>query len=240
MSAITTLILTMSVLMVLAVGGASTNAENSSEASDMPPSRIAINHNETMLGGSMAIGQAYTVADLFADIQALLVSKRISAGCDEWMCGSNHNETMLGGSLAIGQAYTLSDWLASIGAFFGRPTSGGCDEWGCGMNHNETMLGGSLAIGQAYSVTDSVSDLLASIQAFFGKPTAGGGGCDEWTCGCNHNETMLVNAAPTQTTNIRDEWLTSFQAFFSTKPTPVGCDDWGCGTNHNETMLTVR
>ena len=147
MSAITTLILTMSVLMVLAVGGASSNAQISSEASDAPPSRIAINHNETMLGGSLAVGQAYTVADLIASIQSLVVSK---------------------------------------------PTSGGCDEWGCGSNHNETMLGGSLAIGQAYSVADSVSDLLASIQAFFGRPTSGGGGCDDWGCGTNHNETMLI------------------------------------------------
>ncbi len=192
MSAITTLILTMSVLMVLAVGGAGTSTQVSSEASDTPPSRIAINHNETMLGSSMAIGQAYTLADLLASIQALVVSKPTIGGCDDWGCGSNHNETMLGGSLAIGQVYTLSDLFASIGAFFGRPTSGGCDEWGCGTNHNETMLGGSLAIGQAYSVTDSVSDLLASLQTFFGRPTSGGAGCDDWGCGTNHNETMLI------------------------------------------------
>ena len=147
MNAITTLILTLSVLMVLAVAGATSNVQNSSEASDTPPSKIAI-------------------------------------------------------------------------------------------NHNETMLGSSLAIGQAYSMTDSVSDLLASIQAFFGRPTSGGGGCDDWECGSNHNETMLLDVA-SQTTDIWDEWLTSFEAFFSTKPTPGGCDDWGCGSNHNETMLTM-
>ena len=56
----------------------------------------------------------------------------------------------------------------------------------------------------------------------------------------NHNETMLVDFAPIQTSNMWDEWLKNFAAFFSTKPTPGGCDDWGCGTNHNETMLIVR
>jgi len=231
----------MSVLMVLAVGGTGTNAQNSSEASDTPPSRIAINHNETMLGGSMAIGQAYTLTDLLPSIQAFF-SSRPTPGCDdEFSCGMNHNETMLGGSLAIGQAYTLADLLASIQALaVSKPTTGGCDDWGCGMNHNETMLGTSLAIGQAYSVTDSVSDLLASIQACFGEPTSGGGVCDDWGCGSNHNETMLVDSAPIQTSNMWDEWLKNFAAFFSTKPTPGGCDDWGCGTNHNETMLTVR
>lgn len=95
MSAITTLILTVSVLMVLAVGGGSTNVQNSSEASDTPPSKIAINHNETMLGGSLAIGQAYTWTDLLTSIQAFFVSKTTWGGCDEFGCGSNHNETML-------------------------------------------------------------------------------------------------------------------------------------------------
>ena len=147
MSAITTLILTLSLLMVLAVGSATTQTRISSDAIDAQPSRLA-------------------------------------------------------------------------------------------ANHNETMLGGSLAIGQAYSVTDSVSDLLASIQAFFGRPTSGGGGCDDWECGGNHNETMLLDVA-SQTTDIWDEWLTSFEAFFFTKPTPGGCDDWGCGSNHNETMLAM-
>jgi hypothetical protein len=52
MNAITTLILTFSLLMVLTVAGTSTNAQinvQSSDASDTPPSRLAANHNETML-----------------------------------------------------------------------------------------------------------------------------------------------------------------------------------------------
>ena len=144
MNATTTLILTLSLFMVLAVGAAGTT-DNSSEASETPPSRIAINHNETMLGSSLAIGQAYTFADLLASIQAVF-AKPSSGGCDEWGCGSNHNETMLGSSLAIGQAYTFADLLASIQAVFAKPSTGGCDDWGCGMNHNETMLSSPVAI----------------------------------------------------------------------------------------------
>lgn len=134
MSAITTLFLTM----MLAVSGASTNA-NSSEASETPPSRIAINHNETMLGSSMAVGQAYSWTDLLTTIQAFFGSRPTSGGCDDWGCGTNHNETMLGSSLAIGQAYTLTDLWASIQSML-RPGGGGSDDWGCGSNHNETML----------------------------------------------------------------------------------------------------
>jgi len=39
-----------------------------------------------------------------------------------------------------------------------------------------------------------LSDLLTTIRAFlFDRPTPGG--CDEWGCGGNHNETMLFDIA---------------------------------------------
>ena len=122
----------------------------SSEASETPPSRIAINHNETMLGGSLAIGQAYTLSDLLTSIQAFFSPKPTSGGCDEWGCGGNHNETMLSSSFAVDEAYSvtdsLSDLVRSIQSFFSRPGGGRCDEWLCGGNHNETMLETQLLI----------------------------------------------------------------------------------------------
>jgi len=91
MNAGTNLLLTLSLLFAMAVAGSAISEQRNEESDTTTPSRIAINHNETMLS-------------------------------------------------VAGAAYGWSDWLADIQAFFSKPTSGGCDEWGCGTNHNETML----------------------------------------------------------------------------------------------------
>jgi len=228
MNAGTNLLLILSLLFALAVGGATISERRNEEADTTTPSRIAINHNETMLS---VAGAAYGWSDLLADLQAFFSTPR-GGGCGEWVCGNNHNETMLS---VAGAAYGWSDLLADMKAVFSSPGGGGagCGEWICGGNHNETMLGSSLAIGRAYTLTD----LLTSIQTFFvSKPTSG---CeDEFGCGMNHNETMLRDTAPVQAASRWDHWPASLAALFSTRPTPGGCDEWYCGSNHNETFLS--
>jgi hypothetical protein len=54
----------------------------------------------------------------------------------------------------------------------------------------------------------------------------------------NHNETMVSDAPVAQDANFWSRWVTSLQAFFSTRPKPGGCDEFGCGMNHNETMVS--
>jgi len=91
MNAGTYLLLTLSLLFALAVAGSAISEQRNEDSDSTTPSRIAINHNETMLS---VAAPAYGLSDLLADFQAFF-SKPTSGGCDEWGCGTNHNETML-------------------------------------------------------------------------------------------------------------------------------------------------
>jgi hypothetical protein len=56
------------------------------------------------------------------------------------------------------------------------------------MNHNETMVSDGPLVQQA----DTWTQWLTSLQAFFfSKPVPGG--CDDWGCGMNHNETLVCD-----------------------------------------------
>lgn len=143
----TNFVLILSLLLALAMGSSAMKERKNEESDPTSPSRIAINHNETMLS---VAAPAYAWRDWLADIQALFLSRPTGGGCDEWGCGGNHNETMLSDTAPVLQALMLSDLLTSIRTFlFDRPTPGGCDEFGCGMNHNETMLSDVAPVHQA-------------------------------------------------------------------------------------------
>ncbi len=157
----------------------------------------------------------------------------------------NHNETMVNDATSVQRSEALSKWLMGLSVFiFNRVSSyargggvpGGCDDWGCGMNHNETIVSDATSTQQP----DTWSQLLTSLRVFvftrFSSYAPGGGapgGCDDWGCGANHNETMVSDAAPVQQASIWSDLLISIQRFFLRPPSdPVD------GDNHNETMLS--
>ena len=49
---------------------------------------------------------------------------------------------------------------------------------------------GNAPKGQGVVSSSSVTNVTPS------RPFPGGGGCDEWYCGGNHNETMVLDAEP--------------------------------------------
>ena len=119
-----------------------------------------------------------------------------------------------------------------------------CPTWGCGENHNETLVSDATPVPQQ---ADTLSRWLTSIQAFIftdfstyaPRPVL----CEDWGCGMNHNETMVSDAPSLEQADTWGQWLTSVQAFVSTRfpvyvPGGLPCEDWGCGTNHNETMVS--
>ena len=66
------------------------------------------------------------------------------------------------------------------------------------------------------------------------------GGCDEWGCGSNHNETVLQAAKttapkPGAKAPVKDLPVKSTQDVKG--GVRGGCDEFGCGGNHNETLL---
>ena len=59
------------------------------------------------------------------------------------------------------------------------------------LNHNETMVSDEPLAEQSVGW----SQLLMSLRGFFfSRPSPGG--CDEWGCGSNHNETLVRDSAP--------------------------------------------
>jgi hypothetical protein len=129
------------VALLLALGAAGNIATeqaevNPSAARQINPSKIALNHNETMVSDAVELRQS----QLLTSVHAFPLSRPIPGDCDDWMCGMNHNETMVSDAPLAQDANLWSRWLKSVQALFlSRPIPGGCDEFGCGSNHNETL-----------------------------------------------------------------------------------------------------
>ena len=87
MNAGTGLVAIVSLLLALAgAGGAATEQAgvDTQAAKPVTTSKIALNHNETLVSDSSPVEQAD--GSLYAPKKA---------GCPVWMCGTNHNETMV-------------------------------------------------------------------------------------------------------------------------------------------------
>jgi len=127
-------------------------------------SRIALNHNETIVRDLALVQQPNVLSRLLTTIQSFFVSRPKPGGCDEWGCGANHNETMVHDLALVQPTSALSRFLTAIQSFFvSRPKPGDYDEFGVGMNHNETMVR-DLALVQP---TSALSRFLTTIQSFF-------------------------------------------------------------------------
>jgi len=231
-------------------------------AGQITPSKIALNHNETMVSDAALVQPADTWSQWLTSLRAFFVTSfstsapRPKGGCEDvFGCGMNHNETMVTDAALVQPADAWSQWLTSIQTFFVTSSStsaphpkGGCeDDFGCGTNHNETMVRDAVSVQPA----DAWSQWLTSLQAFFvtsfstSAPRPKGGCEDDFGCGLNHNETMVRDAALVQSPDAWSQWLTSIRTFFvksfsTSAPRPKGgCDDdFGCGMNHNETMVS--
>jgi hypothetical protein len=190
MNAVTSFVAIVSILLALAAGGSTAKEQaqaNPPQVRNITPSKIVLNHNETMVSDAALVQRAGTWSQWLKSIQAFFFTRPIPGGCEEFGCGGNHNETMVSDTALAQQADTWSQWLTSVQSFFfSKPVPGGCDEFGCGGNHNETMVSDTALAQQS----DTWSQWLASVQLFiFSKPVPGG--CDEFGCGSNHNETMV-------------------------------------------------
>ena len=144
MNIATSFIAIVSLLLALATADTATkqqSEEKSPAAAQMAPSKIALNHNETMVSDAPLAQEANLWSRWVASVQAFFFSRPLPGGCDDWGCGTNHNETMVSDAPLVQDASLWSRWVTSVQAFFfSRPIPGGCDEWGCGTNHNETMV----------------------------------------------------------------------------------------------------
>jgi hypothetical protein len=160
------------------------------------------NHNETLVDDVPPLEQADALSQWLANVQAFVFATftnnaPVRGWCEEWGCGMNHNETLANDAPPLEQANTGSRWpvsvQASIFATFTNkaPVRDRCEDWGCGMNHNETLVDDVPRLEQA----DAWGQWLARVQAFiFARFTTDApvrGGCDDWGCGMNHNETLV-------------------------------------------------
>lgn len=155
MNAVTNFMAIASILLALATAGGAVKqqAEVNSPATarDTTPSKIAINHNETMVSDAALVQQVDTLSDWLTSLQAFVFGRFVNTPADiaPSRIALNHNETMVSDAAMVQQADTSSEGLTSPQAFVfsrflsyapgvGRP--GGCDDWGCGGNHNETFV----------------------------------------------------------------------------------------------------
>ncbi len=213
MNTVTGYVAIVSLLLAMALAGGAAKKQgsvNSQTERNIAPSRIALNHNETLVSDVTSVQQTDSWSEFLISVQVFIFNRfsiyapgrGIPGGCDEFGCGMNHNETMVSDATSVQQADALSQWLTSVQVFIfsrflsyapGRGLPGGCEEFGCGSNHNETMVSDATSVQQ----TDHWTQWLKSVQVFvfrFSSCVPGGivpGGCEEFGCGTNYNETMM-------------------------------------------------
>jgi hypothetical protein len=103
MNAVTSFVALASLLLALGTAGVVANKQtgvNSPAASrTITPSKLGVNHNETMVSDATTVHQRDTSNEVFKGEQAFGFVRVLlypnMAGCPVWMCGSNHNETMV-------------------------------------------------------------------------------------------------------------------------------------------------
>jgi len=98
MNIATSFIAIVSLLLAPATADTATkqqSEEKSPAAAQMAPSKIALNHNETMVSDAPLAQEANLWSRWVASVQAFFFSRPLPGGCDDWGCGTNHNETMV-------------------------------------------------------------------------------------------------------------------------------------------------
>lgn len=104
MNAVTSFVAIVSLLLALATAGgaAKQQAEVNSPAAarDITPSKIVLNHNETMVSDAALVQQADTLSEWLTSLQAYVFTRFSTyvpggGGCDDdWGCGMNDSETL--------------------------------------------------------------------------------------------------------------------------------------------------
>jgi len=92
--------------------------------------------------------------------------------------GVNHNETL------------ARDTTSS-----NVPRPAGCPTWMCGSNHNDTLVSDATSVQQEDTLSQWLTNVQAYVFASFTSYAPVRGGCDDWGCGMNHNETLVRDAA---------------------------------------------
>jgi len=99
MNIATSFIAIVSLLLALATADTATKQQSEEQspaaAAATSPSKIALNHNETMVSDAPLAQDASLWSRWVTSVQAFFFSRPIPGGCDEWGCGTNHNETMV-------------------------------------------------------------------------------------------------------------------------------------------------
>jgi hypothetical protein len=117
---------------------------------------------------------------------------------------------------------------------------------GTSMQHNETLVREPAKLEQpAPAVRKSTPKPKLQVVKLEERiaPRFGGGGCDEFGCGMNHNETLVREPAeekqlpPAVRKDVRKPKLQIVKLEERIAPRSGGCDEWGCGMNHNETLV---
>ena len=99
MNIATSFIAIVSLLLALATADTATKQQSEEQsratAAETSPSKIALNHNETMVSDAALTQDASLWSRWVTSVQAFFFSRPTPGGCDEFGCGMNHNETML-------------------------------------------------------------------------------------------------------------------------------------------------
>jgi hypothetical protein len=104
MNAVTSFVAIVSLLLALATAGGAAKQETGTKspaAMDIQPSKIVLNHNETMLSDAPLVQQTDTWSQWLTSMQTFFFTTFSTnapgpkGGCDESGCGMNHNETMV-------------------------------------------------------------------------------------------------------------------------------------------------
>ena len=105
MNAVTSFVSIVSLLLALAGAGGTAKKQaadvNSPAARNITPSKIVLNHNETMLSDTTLLQQADPWSQWLTSLQVFVFTRFSSyapgggGGCEEWGCGANHNETLV-------------------------------------------------------------------------------------------------------------------------------------------------
>ncbi len=107
MNGAASLVTIVSLLLAMALAGGTAKKQesvNSQTERNIAPSRIALNHNETLVSDATSVQQTDAWSQFLTNVQVFIFNRFSSyapgrglpGGCDDdWGCGTNHNETML-------------------------------------------------------------------------------------------------------------------------------------------------
>ncbi|MEO0536106.1 MAG: hypothetical protein AAF215_19810 [Cyanobacteria bacterium P01_A01_bin.123] len=214
---------------------------------DCPPDHCGVNHNEMLVNTNSTQSQSTQIIYLSGeDLEAIAGGFRGGTTCPEEECGVNHNETLVdikeSAPIQSIQIIELSeeDLDAIVGGIGNGGGGNGCTPDDCGENHNETLIDikESTQTESTQIIYLSEEDLEAIVGGM------GGGGsyrqCPPWTCGTNHNETLIHTQDSTQSQETKPIELSVEDLEAIAGAGGSECPRWTCGGNHNETLVDIK